>query len=156
MTEEMMKEVMKEVKNVDIQLSMPRITYHEAMNRFGSDKRDTRFAMELIHVSEVVKDSEFKVFESAVKNGGKVALLNVKGQAKNFSRKDIDKLTEYVKVYDAKGLAWLKLEGAEVKGPIAKFLSDEEKQAIINLANGEDGDLFLFVADKASVVYDSL
>jgi len=156
MTEEMMKNVMKEVKNVDIQLPMPRITYHEAMNRFGSDKPDTRFAMELIHVSEVVKDSEFKVFESAVKNGGKVALLNVKGQAKNFSRKDIDKLTEYVKVYDAKGLAWLKLEGAEVKGPIAKFLSDEEKQAIINLANGEDGDLFLFVADKASVVYDSL
>lgn len=156
MTEHMMQHLMKTVKDVDISLPLPRITYHEAMRRYGSDKPDTRFAMELIHVSDIVKDSDFKVFANAVQNDGEVCLLNVKGEAANYSRKNIDQLTEYVSVYGAKGLAWLKIEGSELKGPIAKFLSDQEKASMIAEADGEDGDLLLFVADRTSVVYDSL
>ncbi|WP_040981614.1 aspartate--tRNA ligase [Oceanobacillus jeddahense] len=156
MTEEMMKEVVKEVKDVEINLPLQRMPYDEAMDRFGSDKPDTRFGLELIHVSDIVADSGFKVFKQAVENGGKVALLNVEGAADNYSRKDIDKLTEFVNVYGAKGLAWLKVEEGEVKGPISKFLSDDEKEAIVDKANANSGDLLLFVADKSSVVYDSL
>lgn len=156
MTEEMMKEVVKEVKDVDITLPLQRMPYDEAMDRFGSDKPDTRFGLELIHVSDIVADSGFKVFKQAVANGGKVALLNVEGAAGSYSRKDIDKLTEFVNVYGAKGLAWLKVEEEEVKGPISKFLSDEEKAAIKDKSKANSGDLLLFVADKSSVVYDSL
>ncbi|WP_269412109.1 aspartate--tRNA ligase [Lentibacillus daqui] len=156
MTERMMKKVMKEVKGLDVSLPFPRLSYDEAMQRYGSDKPDTRFAMELIHVSDIVQDSSFGVFKQAIANGGKVCLLNVKQQANNFSRKDIDKLTEFAKIYNAKGLAWLKLENDGVKGPIAKFLSDAEKQNLINRAEATEGDLLLFCADKTSIVYDSL
>ncbi|AIF43335.1 aspartate--tRNA ligase [Virgibacillus sp. SK37] len=156
MTEKMMKQVMKEVKNIDITLPLPRMPYDEAMSRYGSDKPDTRFGMELIHATEVLKNSNFKVFQQAIEAGGIVCLLNVKGEAANFSRKDIDKLTEYVKVYGAKGLAWLKVEGDELKGPIAKFLTEEEIQGLKNTAAAEDGDLLLFGSDKTSIVYDSL
>ncbi|GEN85478.1 aspartate--tRNA ligase [Oceanobacillus sojae] len=156
MTEEMMKEVVKEVKGIDITLPLQRMPYDEAMNRFGSDKPDTRFGLELIHVSDIVAASGFKVFKQAVENGGKVALLNVEAAAGSYSRKDIDKLTEFVNVYGAKGLAWLKVEEEEVKGPISKFLSDEEKAAIMDKAKANSGDLLLFVADKSTVVYDSL
>ncbi|NAP01556.1 aspartate--tRNA ligase, partial [Halomonas sp. MG34] len=156
MTEEMMKQVMKEVKNLDITLPLPRMPYDEAMARYGSDKPDTRFGMELTHVSEVLANSDFKVFKSAIESGGKVCLLNVKGQAANYSRKDIDKLTEFVKVYGAKGMAWLKAEGEDLKGPISKFLSEDEVKGIKETADVEDGDLLLFGSDKTSVVYDSL
>ncbi|WP_042146111.1 aspartate--tRNA ligase [Paucisalibacillus sp. EB02] len=156
MTERMMQKVMKEVNNVDIELPLQRMPYQEAMDRYGSDKPDTRFELELIHVSDVLENSTFKVFQGAIESGGKVALLNVKGEAANYSRKDIDKLTEFVKVYGAKGLAWLKVEEDELKGPIAKFISEEEKQGLYGRANAENGDLLLFVADKTSVVYDSL
>ncbi|WP_156291161.1 aspartate--tRNA ligase [Oceanobacillus salinisoli] len=156
MTERMMQQVVKEVKGIDIELPLERMPYQEAMDRFGSDKPDTRFGLELIHVSDIVANSGFKVFQGAIETGGKVALLNVQGEAASFSRRDIDALTDFVKVYGAKGLAWLKLEGDELKGPIAKFLSDEEKSGIISKANAQDGDLLLFVADKNSVVYDSL
>ncbi|GAB3802152.1 aspartate--tRNA ligase [Virgibacillus kimchii] len=156
MTEEMMQKIMKKVKGKEIARPFPRLSYEEAMGRFGSDKPDTRFEMELIHVSDLLKNSSFKVFQSAIESGGIVSLLNVKGQAANYSRKDIDNLTDYVKVYGAKGLAWLKTEGKELKGPIAKFLSDEEKASLKAKAGAEDGDLLLFGADKKSVVYDSL
>ncbi|MFD1171444.1 aspartate--tRNA ligase [Oceanobacillus picturae] len=156
MTEEMMKQVMKEVKNLDITLPLPRMPYDEAMARYGSDKPDTRFGMELTHVTEVLANSDFKVFKSAIESGGKVCLLNVKGQAANYSRKDIDKLTEFVKVYGAKGMAWLKAEGEDLKGPISKFLSEDEVKGIKETADVEDGDLLLFGSDKTSVVYDSL
>ncbi|SEQ15753.1 aspartyl-tRNA synthetase [Virgibacillus subterraneus] len=156
MTEKMMKNVMKDVKNIDISLPLQRLPYNEAMERYGSDKPDTRFDMELIHVTDILADSSFKVFQSAIESGGKVCLLNVKGQAANYSRKDIDKLTDFVKVYGAKGLAWLKIEGDELRGPIAKFLTDEEKTGLVGQASAEDGDLLLFSSDKTSVVYDSL
>ncbi|HLR08299.1 MAG TPA: aspartate--tRNA ligase [Bacillota bacterium] len=156
MTEKMMAYVMKKVKNVDIPLPFKRMTYHDAMERYGSDKPDTRFGMELINVSDVVANSSFKVFRHAVEAGGRVCLLNVKGQAAHFSRKAIDELTEFVKIYGAKGLAWLKIEGDETKGPIAKFLSDKEKNNLLERAEASDGDLLLFCADQTSIVQDSL
>lgn len=156
MTERMMQQVVKEVKGIDMELPLQRMPYDEAMDRFGSDKPDTRFGLELIHVSDVLAGSTFKVFQGAIESGGKVALLNVKGEAANFSRKDIDKLTDFVKVYGAKGLAWLKVEGDELKGPIAKFITDDEKAGLLEKATATDGDLLLFVADKTSVVFDSL
>ncbi|WP_339228245.1 aspartate--tRNA ligase [Oceanobacillus sp. FSL K6-2867] len=156
MTESMMQQIMKEVKGIDIELPLQRMPYDEAMGRFGSDKPDTRFGLELIHVSDVLAGSTFKVFQGAIDSGGKVALLNVKGEAANYSRKDIDKLTDFVKVYGAKGLAWVKVEGDELKGPIAKFITDDEKAGLLEKATAADGDLLLFVADKTSVVYDSL
>ncbi|GEL77488.1 aspartate--tRNA ligase [Tenuibacillus multivorans] len=156
MTEEMLQSVVKEVKGVDVATPFPRMTYDEAMERYGSDKPDTRFEMELVNVSDVVADSGFKVFKSAVESGGKVSAINVKGQANNFSRKDIDKLTESVSVYGAKGLAWMKVDGNEFSGPIAKFFETDEVQALSEKLNATDQDLLLFVADKANVVADSL
>ncbi|WP_138415607.1 aspartate--tRNA ligase [Aquibacillus sediminis] len=156
MTERMMKKVMAEVKGLEIETPFPRMEYAEAMERFGSDKPDTRFAMELNNVSELVKDSGFKVFSDAVASGGAVSALNVKGQAANFSRKDIDQLTEFVKIYGAKGLAWLKAEGDDLKGPISKFFTEAEVDGLKSQLDVHDGDLLLFVADKTSVVYDSL
>lgn len=156
MTENMMQKVMKEVKDMEITIPLPRLKYEDAMKRYGSDKPDTRFQMELIHVADIVKDSSFKVFQGAIEASGNVCLLNAKNQAANYSRKDIDKLTDFVKVYGAKGLAWLKLENGELKGPIAKFLTDDEKAGLVARADASDGDLLLFCADKTAVVYDSL
>lgn len=156
MTEKMMKKILKEVKELDIETPFKRIPYDEAMARYGSDKPDTRFGMELVDVSEDVKHSSFNVFSKTVQQGGKVSLLNVVNQASSYSRKDIDALTSYVEVYGAKGLAWLKVDDNSFTGPIAKFLSDEEKQAIATRAEVKDGDLLLFVADTKEVVYDSL
>src|SRR5690625_219927 len=157
LVEEMMKRVMKDVLDIDVQTPFPRMAYQEAMERFGSDKPDTRFGMELIHVTDIVKDSKFKVFSNPANSGGKVALLNVKRKADQFTRKDIDEgLMNYVATYGAKGLAWVKIADGDMTGPIAKFFSDDEKSQIFKRANVEDGDLLLFGADKANVVYDSL
>src|SRR5690625_7839715 len=105
MVEKMMQKLMSEVKNINVSLPFERLSYTDAMERYGTDKPDTRFAMELIHVSDLVENSSFNVFKGAVEKGGNVCLLNVKKQAANYSRKDIDALTEYVKIYEAKGLA---------------------------------------------------
>ncbi|GGD03944.1 aspartate--tRNA ligase [Pontibacillus salipaludis] len=156
MTERMMKRVLKETKGVEIETPFKHMSYDEAMDRYGSDKPDTRFGLELVNMSEIVKDSGFKVFKTAVEIGGTVSGINVKGKANDFSRKDIDKLTEFVKIYDAKGLAWLKVEEGELKGPIAKFFGEEEAANLTAALAAEDGDLLLFVADKTSVVHDSL
>ena len=156
MTERMMQKVMKEVKGIDISLPLPRLTYKDAMGRYGSDKPDTRFGMELIDLSELVKESGFKVFASAVANGGEVKALNIKGAAANYSRKDIDALGEFAGRYGAKGLAWMKMEEEGLKGPIAKFFQEEEGKALIEATEAAPGDLLVFVADKKSVVADSL
>ncbi|TCN24600.1 aspartate--tRNA ligase [Mesobacillus foraminis] len=156
LTESMMQKVMKEVKGLDVELPFKRMRYDEAMSRFGSDKPDIRFGLELVDLSEAVKNSGFKVFTAAVAGGGQVKAINVKGAAANYSRKDIDGLTEFVSVYGAKGLAWLKAEEDGLKGPIAKFLSEEVQQSVTSLLNAETGDLLLFVADKKSVVADAL
>jgi len=150
--EGMMHNIFKDVIGYDVQLPLPRMTYDDAMSRYGSDKPDTRFEMELQNVSDLVAESGFGVFA----NAEQVKCLCVKGQAANYSRKDIDKLTDFVKRYQAKGLAWLKHTEEGLTGPIAKFLTDEEKTAIIERISSEAGDLILFVADKKSVVAASL
>ncbi|USK43234.1 aspartate--tRNA ligase [Cytobacillus oceanisediminis] len=154
--ENMMKKIMKEVKGLDVQLPFPRMTYQEAMDRFGSDKPDTRLGMELTDLSEIVKESSFKVFAGAVASGGQVKAINVKKGAGKYSRKDIDALTEFAAVYGAKGLAWLKAEEDGLKGPIAKFVTEDEQKAFYAALSVEPGDLLLFVADKKNVVADAL
>ncbi len=156
MMEKMMSQLMLEVKGIEVPATFPRMTYHEAMSRYGSDKPDTRFGLELVDLSEIVKDSGFKVFAAAIANGGQVKAINVKGAADKYSRKDIDALTEFVAVYGAKGLAWLKVDAEGLKGPIAKFFSEEDAQALKATLEAAEGDLLLFVADKKSVVADAL
>lgn len=156
MIERMMARVMKVAKGVDISIPFPRMSYDEAIARYGSDKPDTRFGLELVDLSEQVKDCGFKVFASAVQNGGQVKAINVKGAADKYSRKDIDALTEYVARYGAKGLAWLKVEADGLKGPIAKFFNEDEQKQMMQTLEAEAGDLLLFVADKKSVVADAL
>ncbi|MFC0188052.1 aspartate--tRNA ligase [Fictibacillus aquaticus] len=156
MMEDMMSSLVQQVKGMEIPKPFPRMTYKEAMERYGSDKPDTRFGLELTDVSSLVQQSGFKVFASAVENGGYVKGLNVKGKAANYSRKDIDTLGEFAARYGAKGLAWLKVEEGALKGPIAKFFDQEEAEALLKAFDAENGDLLLFVADKPSVVADSL
>ncbi|CEG27986.1 aspartate--tRNA ligase [Bacillus sp. B-jedd] len=156
MMERMMGRLMKAVKGIDVPAQFPRMQYQEAMARYGSDKPDTRFGMELKDLSEAVAGCGFKVFAAAVENNGQVKALNVKGAADKYSRKDIDALGEFAGRYGAKGLAWLKVEAEGLKGPIAKFFSAEEAEAIGTIVDAEPGDLLLFVADKKSVVADAL
>lgn len=156
MTERMMKKVMKEIKGINLVTPFIRMTYKEAMDRFGSDKPDTRFGMELVNLSEDVKDCGFKVFRQAVEAGGLVSSINLKGKAAHYSRKDMDGMTDFAKIYGAKGLAWLKVDEDELSGPIAKFFSDDDFELFKSKLNAENGDLLLFVADKAKVVYDTL
>ena len=156
MMERMMQKVMKDVKGIDITLPLPRMTYDEAMSRYGSDKPDTRFGLELVDVSEIVKDSSFKVFASAVSSGGQVKAINVTGAAEKFSRKELDALGKYAAVYGAKGLAWLKVHEEGLKGPIAKFFEGEEGNALTTALQAQAGDLLLFVADNKTVVADTL
>ncbi|MCT4478567.1 aspartate--tRNA ligase [Peribacillus sp. NPDC101481] len=153
--ENMMAKVMKDVKGLDVTLPFPRMTYNEAMSRYGSDKPDTRFGMELKDVSEIVKDSDFKVFTGAVASGGQVKAIVVKDGNADYSRKDIDGLAEFAAIYGAKGLAWLKVEEDGVKGPIAKFFAEDQEQ-LVSVLEAEVGDLILFVADKKGIVADSL
>src|SRR5699024_9560309 len=121
LVEKMMQQMMKDVLDVEVSIPFERMSYDDAMARYGSDKPDTRFGMELIHVTDIVKDSSFKVFSGPANSGGKVALLNVKGKADQFTRRDIDSdLTDFVKTYGAKGLAWVKIADGDMTGPIAK------------------------------------
>lgn len=156
MAEEMMAKVLKELKGVEVTTPFPRLTYDEAMNRFGSDKPDLRFGMELVELSDIVKDANFKVFQGALASGGIVKGLNLKGGADKLSRKEIDGLTDFVKQYGAKGLAWLKVEADGLKGPIAKFFEEDVQEAMKEALQAEVGDLLFFGADKHQVVYDSL
>ena len=156
MIEEMLVKMMKDVKGLDIPRPFPRLSYEEAMGRFGSDKPDTRFEMELIALNDAVANCGFSVFAQTIEAGNEVKALCVKGAADRFSRKDIDKLTDYVKKYKAKGLAWMKVVEEGFNGPIAKFFSEQEIERIKQTTQAETGDLLLFVADKKSVVADSL
>ncbi len=154
--ERMMQRVFKELMNVEIALPMKRMTYQEAMERFGSDKPDIRFGMELKNISEIVKDTAFAVFENALKAGGSVRAINAKGCG-NFPRKQIDALVEFVKTYQAKGLAWIAVnEDGSLKSQIAKFFTPEKLQEIVEAMEAKPGDLILICADKDKVVFDSL
>ena len=155
-TEGFLKTVFKDFLGKDIETPIQRMTYKEAMERFGSDKPDLRFGFELNDLSEVVKNCEFRVFKGAIENGGSVRGINVKGGAARFSRKEIDSLGEFVKTYRAKGLAWAKNADGEISSSYAKFLTEEENNAIYNALGFEKGDLIFIVADTNNVVFDSL
>ena len=154
--ERLLAKLFKEVLDVEISLPIQRMTWQEAMDRFGSDKPDTRFGMELVNVSDVVKNCEFVVFKSALENGGSVRGINAKGNG-NMPRKKIDALVEFAKTYGAKGLAYIAInEDGTVKSSFAKFMKEEEMTSLIQAMGGENGDLLLFAADKNQVVWDVL
>ena len=154
--ERMLAFLFKEVLGVEVQLPIQRMTWIDAMNRFGSDKPDLRFGMELTDVSEVVKDCEFAVFKGALEQGGSVRGINAKGQGA-MPRKKIDKLVEFAKGYGAKGLAYIAIgEDGTVKSSFAKFMKEEEMAALITAMDGQNGDLLLFAADKTKLVWDVL
>ena len=155
--EQMIAQVMKDVKGIEISLPLLRMTWHEAMEKYGIDKPDIRFGLELVNLNETVKDVDFMVFKSALEANGYVKGINVKGQANNFSRKAIDKLTDIVKTYKAKGLAWLKVKNGKGEGPIAKFFNDEQMERLLTAMAANDDDLLLFVSDvKYDIVCSSL
>ena len=157
MMENMIGRIFKEIHNIDIQLPLKRMTYKEAMDRFGSDKPDTRFAMELTDLSDLVKDCGFGVFSSAANAANSsVRAINAIGGADAFSKKGMKKLEEHAKTYKAKGLAWIKVTEEGIDSPIAKFFTEEEIKAILDRMDAKAGDLILFVADKNKVVYDAL
>ena len=154
--ERLLKHIFKEAIGVDVPVPFPRMPYQEAMDRYGSDKPDTRFAMELVDVSEVVKGTEFVVFKGALEAGGTVRGINVEGQAA-MPRKKIDKLVEFAKGYGAKGLAYLAVnEDGTYKSSFAKFMTEEELAALVAALNGKPGDLLLFAADKKQLVWSVL
>ena len=154
--ERLLQKLFKETIGVDVPLPIQRMTWQEAMDRFGSDKPDIRFGMELTNVTEVVKDCEFGVFKGAIENGGMVRGINAKGQG-NMPRKKIDALVDFAKGYGAKGLAYIAIhEDGTIKSSFAKFMKEEEMKALIQAMDGENGDLLLFAADKNKVVWDVL
>ena len=154
--ERLLAKLFKEVLGVEVSLPIPRMTWQEAMDRYGSDKPDTRFGMELNDVTEVVKDCEFVVFKGAIENGGTVRGINAKGQG-GMARKKIDKLVDFAKDFGAKGLAYIAIqEDGNVKSSFAKFMSEAQMDALIQAMEGEAGDLLLFAADKNKVVWDVL
>ena len=154
--ERLMQKVFKEVLDVDIPLPMPRLTYQEAMDRFGSDKPDIRFGMELNDVSDTVRGCDFMVFKGALENGGSVRGINAKGLG-DLGRKKIDAFVNYAKEFGAKGLAYIQLKtDGTVKSSFAKFMKEEEMEALIQAMDGQPGDLLLFAADQNKVVFDVL
>lgn len=155
MTEGLLKRVMKETLDVDIKTPIQRITWNEAMDRFGSDKPDIRFGMELKDMSDAVQNAGFKVFDMTLENGGQVKAITVPGGADKYSRKQIEEKQEYIKRFGAKGLAWVKVTDDGLTGPIAKFFT-ERAEDIKAAAEAKSGDLILFVASNRKVVADSL
>jgi aspartyl-tRNA synthetase len=155
LAEGMMTTLFKDVLDQDIKAPFARLTYAEAVGRFGLDKPDTRFELELVDISDIVAGSGFKVFSGAIAQGGIVKALNAKGCI-HFSRKEIDDLTDFVAVYRAKGMAWIKVKENEWQSPIAKFFTEDEKKALSERIRMEPGDLVFFVADQPKVVNESL
>lgn len=154
-TEGMIKKIVKEVKNIDLP-DFPRMTYKEAMDRYGSDKPDTRFEMELLDLTEILRDTKMNVFRNAIESGGIVKCLIVKNNGDKYSRSDVEHLTDFVKIYGAKGLAWLKYDNDTFNGVIAKNLESDKLEAMKKMYNIENNDLILIVADKKQIVYASL
>ena len=151
-----LKRLFKETLNVDVETPLPRLKYADAMARYGSDKPDTRFGLELIDLSDVVKSSEFSVFQNALASGGSVRAVNAKGASASFSRKELDAMGEFVKTYRAKGLIWMNDKADGLASPILKFLTEDEIAAIRKAANLEEGDVLFIVADSNKTVFASL
>lgn len=156
MQEGFLQRLFKELMDIEIETPFPRMTYDEAMERYGSDKPDTRFGFELKSLNAVVADTEFKVFADALAGGGDVRGICIDGGSAKFSRKDIDKLTEQTKHYGAKGLVWIRVEENEIKSSVNKFFNQEQLSEIAAVFDAKSGDLILIAADKAKVVFDSL
>lgn len=156
LNEGLLKRIFKEVLDTEIQTPFKKLTYKEAMERYGSDKPDTRFGLELKEIGDLVANSEFKVFSDTLANGGIIKAINAEGLGEKLSRKEIDSLGEFVKTYRAKGLAWINITSEGVKSPVAKFLKEEELSGIIERVGGKLGDIIFIVSDKPKVVYDSL
>ncbi|HWQ29637.1 MAG TPA: aspartate--tRNA ligase [Negativicutes bacterium] len=156
LNEGLLKTMFKQVLDVDIKTPFKVLTYKEAMERYGSDKPDTRFGLELKDIADLVATSEFKVFADTLANGGMIKAINAEGLGAKLSRKEIDALGEFVKTYRAKGLAWINITPEGIKSSIAKFLKEEELNGIIERVGGKIGDIIFIVSDKAKVVYDSL
>lgn len=154
-SEGMIAAIFKKVLDIDLITPFPRLTYDEAMSKFGLDRPDLRFGLELCDISDIVKDAGFKVFANAVKNGGLVKAVNAKGCA-YFTRKQIDELTEFAAVYKAKGLAWIKIREDQWQSPIAKFFTDQEKEALKKRLDLEPGDIVFFVADQPQITNEAL
>ncbi len=155
--EKLAKDVTKATVDKNIEYKFERLPYQEAMDRFGSDKPDTRFGLELCELTDIAKECDFKVFRTVAEKGGLVKGINAKGGAQKLSRKIIDDLTKYVGIYGAKGLAWIKInEDGTYSSVITKFFSEDQVEAIVKRMNGEPGDTLFFVADKPKVVYDAL
>lgn len=151
-----LKRVFKEVLNIDVKPPFVRLPYREAMERFGSDKPDTRFGMEFVNISDEVRGCGFKVFSDAVENGGSVRCIVAAGLGEKLTRKTLDSLTEYVKTYRAKGMAWIVVEDGNLRSQITKFLDEDTVSAILKKTGAKVGDGILIVADKDNVVYDAL
>lgn len=156
LNEGLIQKIFHDVMGMEIPLPLKRLTYQEAMDRYGSDKPDTRFGLELHDISKIIENSQFKVFSSVVKNGGSVRAINAKGASSKFARREIDALVDFVKIYGAKGMAWINITQEGLKSPITKFLSEEEVQGILQELDGQVGDILFFVGDTNKVVYDSL
>jgi aspartyl-tRNA synthetase len=154
--EDLLKYIFKEVADVDVILPLQKLTYHEAMTRYGSDKPDVRFGFELKPLNDLFVDSEFKVFADTLASNGDIRGININGYADRYSRKDIGKLEDFIKTYGAKGLAWIKFSGNEMQSSINKFLNEAQIAEIKERFNVGENDLVLIVADKPSVVFDSL
>jgi len=150
-----MAKVFKDVLGIDLTLPFPRLLYNDAIDRFGLDKPDIRFGLELRDISDIVQGSGFKVFADVVKKGGIVKALNAKGCI-DFTRKEIDDLTDFVAVYRARGLAWIKVKENEWQSPIVKFFTDKEKEALAKSLDMQPGDLIFFVADQPKIVNEAL
>ncbi|MFO7761110.1 MAG: aspartate--tRNA ligase [Desulfobia sp.] len=156
LSEGVMQAIFKKTRNIDLNSPFPRLTYDEAMDRFGTDRPDTRFGLELINLTEIIQDCGFKVFRNVVENGGLVKSINAKDCA-DFSRKDLDDLTVFAGQFGAKGLAWVKVKPAgEWQSPIAKFFTPDERGRISEALEAAEGDLLFFVADKSAIVHEAL
>jgi len=154
--EEMLKYVFKEVAGLEVQTPLLKLSYQDAMTRYGSDKPDIRFGFELKSLNHLFENTEFKVFSDALASKGDIRGININGYGDKFSRKDIDKLQEFIKGYGAKGLAWIKFNNGEMQSSIAKFLNEESIAALKMIFDAKDGDLILIVADKSNIVFDAL
>ncbi len=154
--EDLMFRIFKEIKGIELKLPFNILKYKEAMERYGTDKPDTRFGLELEDLSEILKDTKFKIFSSTLNNNGSIKAINAKDCGTKLSRREIDSLGEFVKTYNAKGLAWINITEDGIKSPISKFLSEEELDSILKKMNACQGDIIFIVADKNKIVYDSL
>ncbi|QCX32782.1 aspartate--tRNA ligase [Caloramator sp. E03] len=155
LNERLIQKIFKEIKGIDIKIPFMRMPYKEAIEKYGSDKPDLRFGMEIVDIKDIVKNSSFKVFSDTAAQGGEIRGINAKGCA-DFGRKEIDRLTEYVKTYGAKGIAWIAIKENEIKSSFAKFMTEDELKAIIDRMDGKVGDLLLIIADKPKTAFSSL